>query len=399
MKVLAISLGGSIWQMDIIRRARELNLATLVADISADPPGRRFADHFVQIDTNDREGLLQIAKAYQARLVLAEQTDRVVPVAAYLNEHLGLNGIRPEVARRFTDKLAMRHALQPVGIPMPEFSEISSLAEAKQLVAHWGFPVVLKPKSSQSSMGVFKADTLAELGARLPETLRFSTDGKVLLEQFIEGTEITVEGFSLDGRCTVLAISEKEHYSFNVCVAKRLVYPPRFPDKVILSIQETAVRVVNTLGLRDGISHAEYRMRDGVPYLVEVAARGGGNRIASFIVPHVSGVDIYELLIRKLSGEHVTMPALQHRSANLEFFDFRPGQVHAIEGLEEVKAMGLAQDIKLSFSPGDVIEVPTDDRKRLGYFITLGQTRDEVDEKSLRVKEMIQICYNGVASA
>jgi biotin carboxylase len=388
----ALCLGGSIWQVDIIRRARELGLETLVADISPDCPGRSTGDDFVQIDTNDGERLVAIARDRRVDLVLAEQTDRVVPVAAFINDALGLPGVRPAVAERFTDKYAMRKALQGK-VPMPSFDEVATPEAALAFAGRHGYPIVLKPKRVQSSMGVFKVDTAYELCARFPESMVHSHDGKILVEDFIQGPEITVEGLCLKSRFQVLAVSEKEHYSFNDCIARRLSYPPRYSEARMANIVETATRVVESLGLEDGISHAEYRVQGNVPYLVEVAARGGGNRIASYIVPHVSGVDMYELLIRRLRGDDVAMPHPKHRSAVLDFLDFAPGRVKAVYGLEEARAEGLAREIQLAFKPGDTILQPSDDRRRLGYAIVLGETRDDVDACCARIRELVRVEY------
>jgi biotin carboxylase len=191
----------------------------------------------------------------------------------------------------------------------------------------------------------------------------------------------------------------KLQYPHNECIASRLAYPPRFSDTAIENIKNIATKVVERLGLVNGISHAEYRMRGDIPVLVEVGARGGGNRIASMIVPHVSGVDIYEMLIRSLLGEqNLGIPESLWRSANLEFFQFQPGRVKAIHGLDEVRKEKLAQDISLNFKVGDTIKSAADDRHRPGYFIVLGESRDEVDVKSACIKELIQIEYEGNVS-
>jgi len=393
MRGTALIIGGSRWQTDLIRRASELGLRTIVTDISEQAPGRDFADEFIQIDTNDHLGLLEIARAKQISLVLADQSDRIVPTAAFLNEQLGLDGIRPDTARVFTDKYAMRNALANSRIAMPFYAEVANVEEALKAARDWGYPAILKPKNSQSSFGVFKVDDEQAVRQSFAASVRESRDGKILIEEFIAGTEVTVEALSIEGTCTVLAISEKEHYSFNPCVARRLVYPPRLAPKILQTITETAERVVNALGLQDGISHAEYRVRDDMPYLVEVAARGGGCHIASVIINHVSGVDAYELLIARLLGDKVELPERLQRAANLEFLDFPPGQVKAIRGLDLVRASGLAQEIDLEFCPGDTIKAPSDDKSRLGYFISLGETRDVVDEKAARVKEMVSVEY------
>jgi biotin carboxylase len=367
-----------------------------VADVSPSAPGRALAGTFIQVDTNDRSALLGIARSEGVDAVIAEQSDRVVPVAAYLNEQLGLPGIDPATARVFTDKYAMRNALAAAraGVMMPRYAEVRSCGEALDHAALWGYPVVLKPKSSQASLGVFKVDDPGELRVSFNQTVRHAgNDGAVLVEEFIDGIEMTVEAFSLDGRCHVLALSEKAHYAFNACVARRLAYPPRVEPPVLECVRAVAARVVETLGLRDGISHAEYRVRDGMPYLVEVAARGGGNRIASLIVPHVSGVDVYELLISRLLERPVSMPAIARRAAILEFFDFPPGRVRAVLGVAETRRAGLVADVAVDVAPGGVIHKPTDDRSRLGYLIALGDTRDEVDAKAGQVKELVRVEY------
>jgi biotin carboxylase len=242
-------------------------------------------------------------------------------------------------------------------------------------------------------MGVFKVDNPYALRNCFKDSLAQSHDGRILAERFIDGPEITVEGFCLEGRFHVLAISEKEHYGFNACLARRLSYPPRYSESRMARIRETATKVVETLGLGDGISHAEYRLQGDVPYLVEVAARGGGNRVASRIVPHVSGVDVYELLVRRLRGEQVNMPPLLHRAASLEFLDFAPGMVKAIHGLDQARQEGLAWELQLAFGAGDTIEQPSDDRRRLGYAIVLGERRDDVDARCARIKGLVRVEY------
>jgi biotin carboxylase len=394
MKRCALILGGGVFQLDLIRRVQTLGYRAVVTDISADAAGSTVADEFVAVDTNDRVALLDVARQHRVQLVLGDQADRVVPIQGWLNSRLGLPGIDEATAERFTNKLAMRDALARTGVAMPRYAVASSLAAARKLAASMGYPVVLKPKLSWASMGVFKVDSPDELAQHYPETLRHAADGRILVEEFVDGLEITVEGYCHGGRFYLLAVSEKAHFAHQVCVARRLAYPPRLPANVLERIERDAARVVEGLGLREGISHAEYRLRDEIPYLIEVAARGGGNRISSLIVPHVSGVDCYELLVRRLEGQTLPMPPRRARAAALEFFNFQPGLVRRIDGLAQVHAEGLVAQLELKFQAGDRIAVPTDDRARVGFFIALGETRDEVDAKSQRVRELVQVHYD-----
>jgi biotin carboxylase len=386
-------LGGGRWQLGIIEAAHRLGLRTIVADISADAPGRKIAAEFVQIDTNDRVGLLKVAKRVRAALVLAEQTDRLVPIAGFINDALSLPGVTSVIAERFTNKLVMRRALEGSGTPMPRYRPVGSVTDAATVAREIGLPVIIKPLQAQSSIGVTLVERPDDVARAFEEARGTEANAQVLVEEFINGLEVTIEGVSIDGTCTILAMSEKAHYAHRPCVARLLAYPPRLPPEVLERMRTTAKRVVETLGLEIGLSHAEYRVRDGIPYLVEVAARGGGTGIASIIVPHISGLPIYELVIRRLLGEPVTLPKAQSRAAILEFFDFAPGRVSAVEGVPECLAEGLGERIEVPYAPGDVIRSATDDRNRPGFFIALGADRDDVDRRAAAIKSRVSVRY------
>jgi carbamoyl-phosphate synthase large subunit len=257
----------------------------------------------------------------------------------------------------------------------------------------WRCSIVIKPTTLQSSIGVFKIDKVEDVKAAFQSSLEDSKAEFLLAEEFIQGIEITVESFVEAGHCHVLAVSEKEHYDYNPCVAKKLSYPPRFPDAWMDRIKHNAAKVVETLGLCEGISHAEYRLKDGVPYLVEVAARGGGTGIASIIVPHISGLDLYAALIARLHNIPLPSKSLTSRSGILEFFEFPPGCVKKIHGLDKIKNNGLANMVELQFRVGDVIEPATDDRNRLGFCICLAEDRNGAEVKVAEVKRQIKVEY------
>ncbi|WP_312432441.1 ATP-grasp domain-containing protein [Achromobacter sp.] len=391
MKVL--SLGGGKWQLGLLETLHRLGLETAVIDINPGCPGRYAAGEFVQGDTSDPQTVMQAAQSLGAGLIIAEQSDRFVRVAATVNQALKLPGLLPEVAERFTNKSHMRQILCGK-VPMPDFREVGDLQTALEFGAQVGFPLVIKPKSAQSSYGVFKVDTPCELEEKFADSMVFSKDGSLLIEAFVDGIEVTVEGLSIDGQFHVLAISEKEHYSFNPCVAKRLSYPPvSFDAATLARIKDTATTVVRTLGLDTGLSHAEYRIKDGIPYLVEVAARGGGTQIAAKILPHVCQFSPYELLVRRLSGEPVSVPVPADKAAVLMFLEFNPGVVKQIHGLDLLQAEGIAAEISLAFKAGSEIVPPEDDTQRLGYALVLGEDRTDVDARCRRIRETIKVEY------
>ncbi|MDY7109217.1 MAG: ATP-grasp domain-containing protein [Planctomycetota bacterium] len=385
-------IGGGRWQLPLIQRAIALGLRTVVTDRNPDAPGRSCAHVFRAVDMHDAHALLSIARREAVDLVISDQTDRAVPVVAALNDALGRPGIRPDVALRFTDKRIMRSALRDAGVPLPRHRTARSCSEACDAARSLGYPVVIKPVASQSSVGVFCIHTEDLLRRRFDDCLTRSRD-VILVEEYIAGPELTVEGLALGGRHHVLAVSEKAHYADLPCVARRLAYPTCLNGDTLRSVHDAACVVARTLGLVDGLTHAEFRLRAGAPYLIEVAARGGGHGVASTIVPHVSGVDPYILLLRRLLGDSPADPSVASRAAVLEFFRFPPGRVRAVHGAADARRRRLAHVLDIPYRPGDTITSPTDDTDRGAYFIALDETRDRVEARAARLRQLIHVEY------
>jgi biotin carboxylase len=385
-------LGGGLWQLPTIRLAKEMGYRVLVTDVYPQRPGYALADLHEVVDIRDAEGTLAVARRHRIDGIVCDTTDVGVPTAAYVAERLGLPGLGVDVARRFTSKYEMRQRTTMAGLQRTRFVLVRSERELEAAARHVGYPLVVKPIDNQSSRGVHKVEAPHRLRECFEAARRQTRAAGVLLEEFLPGREVTVEGLCLDGRYHTLAISDKEHYAHRPEVACRLTYPPAFPDEVTARIRRMNEDVVRALRLRNGITHAEYMVDGGRVALVEIAARGGGSLIHSHIVPHVSGIDAPRLYLRFLLGEPPELPAEpRHRAANLEFFDFPAGRVQAIHGIEEAKRLPGVAELLLEFRPGDVLKPPDDDRARPGLMVVLGETRSEVLATSARVRELVRV--------
>jgi carbamoyl-phosphate synthase large subunit len=385
-------LGGGAWQVPTVRLARALGHRVLVTDVYANRPAYALAHHHEVIDICDRRRTLEAAERYRIDGIVCDTTDVGVPTAAYVAERLGLPGIGLEVAERFTNKFQMRSLTRQAGLPCPAFRLAASPAEARRAAADLGFPLVVKPVDNQSSRGVTRVDGPDSLEQAFLAAREFTRSQSVLLEQFLPGTEVTVEGFCWEGKLHTLGISDKEHFPHRPTVASRLTYPARFAETILARIRETNEQVVRALGLRNGLCHAEYMVDGDRVTLVEIAARGGGSRIASHIAPYLSGINAPAAFIQFALGEPARIaPVNGRRAANLEFFSFPSGRVKAIEGAEEAARLPGVQEVLLEFRPGDVLRPPEDDRSRPGLVVVFGTTREEVLCTTARVKEIVRV--------
>lgn len=384
-------LGGGVFQIPLILKAKCLGLEVVVTDMYPDPPGRKVADFFAQVDIKNFEGNLKVAREYSVDAVTSDQTDVGICTVAEICQKMGLKGIGYPTAQKFTNKYLMKEALVDSGIPLPKFSLVASLDQARQVAKDLGYPLVLKPPSNQSSRGVHIAHDEDELQKYYPLAQRASFDDSVMMEEYIAGTEYTVEGFVHNYHAYSLAVSDKRHLKNNPCIADRLIYPPEMDERLLERLKQTNERIIEILSLPFGITHAEYKIRDGIPFLIEIAARGGGTFISSDIVPAVSGVDVNKLLLMQLFNIPFEIPHVESNAANLEFLIFGPGIVMDTQGIEGAKNIPGVKRLHLDFTVGDRLVEPRDDRSRHGFMLVTGKTRKEVLEISEMVLSSIKI--------
>jgi carbamoyl-phosphate synthase large subunit len=388
-----IVIPGSHNQLPLIRKASARGYRVVCADRSEDCAAASVADEFHPIGLDEPSRLLNLARTVLPVGIVTDQTDAGVVVTAWLSEQLGLRGIGHSHALLYTKKDRMRAFGRERGFPTPAAQLCHCLDDAYRAALEIGFPVVVKPVDSQSSKGVSLVKRIADLDQQFKEASRHSTAGDVLIEQFIDGTEFTVEGFMSHSGHRTLCISEKRHYRDWPFVAQALRYTPSHHTFDYDLLRSTHDRWINLSGLPFGLTHAEYKFRDGQYYLIEVAARGGGNRIASEIVPWVSGVDYQDLLLDEIvHGTSAIAPARhKQRCALLEFFDSADGRITSIRGVDAARSIPGVVDVVMHFSPGVQTYAIQDDTTRPGYFIVLTDTESELTAIRNEVLETVVI--------
>jgi biotin carboxylase len=389
-------IAGGEWQVPIITKAKEMGLFVVNSNLYPDSLGFSCADIGLVANVLDKEKNLEYARQYNVNAVITDQSDIAVTTVAYVAEQLGLQGISTKKADLFTNKHLMRKFCTTHGFPTPQFKLCWDLSEANLFVEENGLPVVVKPPANQSSRGVMKVTTKNELADAYASSLKYSNDGTVLLEAFVGGIELTVDGIQLNtGEHYCLATSSKTHYEYNEMVANQLWFSQCHQGIDDEALHKQHNDMLKLMSLPFGATHAEYKYYEGNFYLIEVAARGGGTRISSDIVPLMSGIDSNELLIRMALGEKVSSihPVFNKRVAVLDFFEFKPGKVKMIAGVEQAKAMRGVVSIGLNICDGDVIGLASDDRSRHGYVIAYADNSDTLNCLLGNVHQTVQVCY------
>ena len=257
---------------------------------------------------------------------------------------------------------------------------------------------IIKPVDSQSSRGIHIIEDSEQLRSLYADTLQYSHSvNAVLVEQYIEGIEFTVDGLKTSNGYFVTAISRKKHYSYNTSIAQELLFSHYDGEYDYDELRTINTQMVCKMGLPYGMTHAEYKFMNGQFYLIEIAARGGGTKISSDIVPIMSGINSNEIFINQLLGKEkqVKLSDEREKCAILGFFDLEPGKVAGVEGLNEARNYMGVKDIMLPLQAGDIIERAKDDRSRAGHYILWADNYGKLRELEEKVKSTIHIIYEG----
>lgn len=393
-------IAGSLWQIPIVKKIKQMGYKCLVVNLFENSPAFVYADYFEVVDILDKKKCLEIAKQYNIISVISEQCDIAMPIVAYIAEKLNLPSLGSKSASLYTNKYLMRNFCKKINFPYPAYSLCYNIKEAETFFNSIDKNIIIKPLDANSSRGVFKITSIKELKNNFSKSmLHTKSDKAIIVEKYIKGKEFTVDGIMINGKHTTLAISKKSHYKHNKNIANELFFSYSDDQFDYDTLRLTNDTLIETTKLADGcLTHVEYKFENGHYYLIEMAARGGGNLVSSHIVPLLSGFDNYEYLINStlsasLSPEEIIISEqLKNRCAVLYFFNTpaKQGMVSDIQGESFLKESPNIINYKLNFEIGDKLEKAIDDAARIGFYIAY----EESKEKLLALQETINETFN-----
>ena len=335
------------------------------------------------------------AKQYPISGVVAVD-DATAVIAAAIATRLKLKGNPVHAAIAASDKYLQRELLAKAGVPVPRFM-LRNLEEDPATIANAiTFPCVLKPVRLSASRGVIRADNVQSFVAahgRLrailaePDTAAACGDRarQYLIEEFIPGYEVALEGLVVNRRLHVLAIFDKPDPLDGPFFEETIyVTPSRVPAGLQSAIKECADRAVRALGIAEGPVHAELRYNEHGPWLIELAARPIGGRCSAVLRFGDRGVTLEEIILRH--GLGMPIPSLQRErfAAGVMMIPIPgAGTLREVRGIAAAKAVPLIDDVQITAHPGERL-VPFPEGSRYpGFIFARGET-PHVVEAALR---------------
>ena len=396
---------GATAQIPLINALHKNGYTVVCVNPYEDSPAFEYADFSERYDILDVSACTKVAKKYGVRAIMSDQCDIAMPPLAAASEKLGLCSIGTEMAELYTNKYAMREFSENNGFHYPKYVQCKTLREAKDFFNSLdNQKMIIKPLDSNSSRGVFTVSDSEELDGLFEQSLAFSKINKaVICEEYIEGTEFTVDGLMYRGKHYSLAISKKKHYAHHPNIACELYFSHSNFEYDYDRLREQNDLYVEKSGLPFGFTHAEYKYNGREFVLIEIGARGGGNYISSHIVPAMTGIDNYKLLIDSTMEKDnydcdlTIKDEFKDRCAVLKFFDINTKDDGKV--LKQILGEKLLKDnpkvllYGFNVQLGERVKVADNDSKRIGFYIAYGDTKAELDEFIKTVDENVDFVF------
>ncbi|HZP73107.1 MAG TPA: ATP-grasp domain-containing protein [Gaiellaceae bacterium] len=364
-------LGAGAAQLGLLEAARDRGLWVAAVDRDPAAAGFRYADRRCILSTEDEPAIERLVGALGVDGVIAPGTDWPVGVAARVAEHAGLpHPISPATAVLATNKLRQRERLAEAGVPQPRSWVVGGEDKPPRLTG----PVVVKAPDRQGQKGLTLVVDERALPGAIETARSVARNGLALVEELVDGPEVTVVGVSTGGSFTLLAVTDREVAeppAFGVALAH--VWPSTVSDT--FKVSDTVARAVRALGIENGPSYTQLRIGPAGPQVIEVAARLGGGHDAE-LVQAATGVDLNGLAIDAALGLDIAPPVPGERvgGAVTRFLVAPPGVLERVEVPDDLEGV---ERVRLYREPGYVLVPLRRGADRAGAVLVTGVSREE----------------------
>ena len=381
-------------QQSIINRAKKMGLYTVGIDPCEDATCRGDVDAFEVVGGQDYEGTCAVVEKYGIDAIVTAATDKPLVMMARIAAKYGFPFYSVETAQWSTDKFQMKHRFELGDVPHAKGRLVKSVDETDDMV----YPVIVKPRDNSGSRGVKLCRTKEELEQSMAEALEYSKLDSVLVEEFIEGPEYSIEGLHYYGKSEVIQFTEKKTTEFPYNVELGHIQPANISDENKQKIREIVAKIGKALKFENCPSHTELKINERGIFVIETSPRLGGDYITSTLTPLSTGINMEDQLLHIALGEDVdTQTGREEKASGVCFLNLPCGKVTAIDSaINEASSWPNVYSFATSLKVGDEVHPITSSLNRYGQFIVMGETREEVSAVIVlyepKVKKLFQIC-------
>lgn len=391
MKKRIMILGAGIYQVPLIKKAKQMGLDAVVVSPAGRYPGIPLADIFLDIDTTDADRIVKAARNHEISGVTTTGTDVCLPSLGKVVDALGLPGTGYDAACHSTNKVLMKQAFLEHGVPTAAFQIFIDALEAKAFAEKLGYPVMVKAPDSSGSRGITLVNCSEDFHFAWIRAYEISRSKQIIVEQFLDGMEFGAQAI-VHGNQVVAVFPHGDTVTpapyFSPIGHSMPTDLTNKQQNQTASVIEQAVRA---LGISDCISNVDLMLVDGQPKVIEIGARMGATCLPENIAIY-TGHDIYEHLIRLALGEHPDF-TVTVRQANASFLlrSNQSGIVTALNVPDDLLNDPALIDLHWDVEIGDRVSAFRVGPDRIGHVIVKSETAKTAEQLAVEIVSRIRI--------
>ena len=380
----AIVLGGTVPHIDLVCQLKGRGYKVVLVDYSKEPPAKEYADEHIQESTLDGDAVLNIARGRRADLVISSSVDQANVVCCYVAEQLGLpHPYSYETALNVTDKVRMKAIMQDSGIRTSRHVSIESFDEIKDHDLR--FPIMIKPADSNSAKGIKKVENMLAAETAFDQAKKYSRNGMIIAEEYVDGIEISVYGYIHDHKPVVIMIQERiSTYDGEDKVIKCYASwaPARISEKAKLKSQEVLGQIAKAFGLDNTPLFFQGIVKGDDISVIEFAPRTGGG-ISTQTMKKATGFDFISATIDSYLGKTPDFsnwsPLQKIYAVNQVYAE--TGVIGEITGWEKLQNDGLVEIISFYRRRNAKTDASSASSSRVFVVVVSGVDENEIDRK------------------
>lgn len=383
-------LAGGADQIALIENLKDRGFYVILVDYYENPPAKLYADRHIVASTLDKERVMQIAIEEQVMMVCTACTDQALLTMAYVSEQLSLPCyLSYETAKAVTNKLYMKSIMLENGIPTSKY--LVATAHDDIDVEGFKFPLVVKPADCNSSKGVQRVDSIDDLNSKVDCAIGLSRTSRAIVEEYIEGEELSVDAYIDNGVVKILAItSSKKIRNRDTFTIVGSLYPA-VNSAIEERIERVASQIATSFKLDNMPLLIQLILHDKSISVIEFSARmGGGSKC--HLIRRISGVDIISIFVDMiLGGKPCVTPKQQQNHCRMVYIYCRPGVFDSVEGVDRLKREGIVEEYFLYKTRGMQINGAENSGDRPAGYLVVASTKEELKEKLLYADTHIKV--------
>lgn len=368
-------MGAGIYQVPLIKKAKEMGIYTIAVSIPGKYPGFAVADEACHINTVDYDAVLKVAREKQVDGIVTAGTDVAVITIGKVCDELGLCGLSFEAAKIASDKMLMKECYEANGVRTARFRKVHFEDDLEEAIRDLEYPLIFKAVDSSGSRGITRVNTKEDIPGAVAAVKATTRKDYYIVEEFIIGEEFGAQAFVYGGKLQFVLPHGDYVFVGDTGVPVGHFAPYDLSEEVLQDVFDQTEKAIKAMKLDNCAINADFIMKDQKTYVLEIGGRSGATCLAELVSIYY-GFDYYEKIIQAALGEAPSFPQNQAvPNASKLLMSDKDGIIRSIAN-HNASSENI-YEVQFDYTVGDAVKKFHVGPHRIGHVITKGTTLEE----------------------